>query len=598
MNANVAPNHIKSKDMPVSAFRQILWLPLRTADNTPLRDRQIADHWSPLAPSQFLSAANISAVRPEHRAGEWDYATYLYFHPYIRRFLFDRPSSATSATGSQSARSVPLSVWHLTKGDDHRFIDVLVPIGQYVGLKDGPETAYAMRFHVERCLLYQFSVGVIMLEVELAWSMTMPTTGCNAPPPALNLSQVMDVLDFLRRTHPGFFPGLDPDNLLSTDLNLAGGRYPLEVQVKAEREAPVPLSFDSSAAGNRKQKLIDGVENRRGTGFETPLQEPWRTLLGPVAELTVQLEDERMPYMAYIAVKDPHQISRGDWVRLASADYRGNSVNAPYGAAFLQDFEHQVCYDRYFCRHLGWANTRYLNTGYAFTMVGQSGGDKGNFFSQDALQHFRRHYACMGLLAQFNKAALLLFSNRLATAIDLLQEDQGSSKYRARVQAIQGDLLEFTHRHWFDGVSNQVQSTEMQALWFKQLRLQALYDGVMAESRAAYDFVNAEEQRLQTVAQQNQAAAVHRLTEAAIWVAAFGLFLAALGAGFPIDKPLLVVPEDARKTWCFIFMPDCELVPWRTLTGFFTLLLATGLALRLWALKRKDDNNPPPSKNS
>lgn len=549
--ADAPPQFTPSDEMPVSAFRQILWLPLRSRDGA---SAEFHPHWEPLT-GDLLSAADVTSP-PGNVAA--DYATYLYFHPYIRRFLFDRKTS------DDSAEPPALTVWRLADAAKHRYIDALMPIGQ----GGAADNVYTSRFRIERCLLYQFSVGVVMLEVELAWEACLHASGRRPGQPDLSLAEVMDTLDFLRRTHPGYFPQVHPDNKLGPALHLAGGRYPLAAEVRPAGHTLVPLTIAPLALAQQKQALLASVSQRKPGGYATPLGEPWRTLLGPVANWAVQLEDERMPYMAYVAVSAPHQISRGDWVRLASADYRGDSANEPYGKRFLRDFEREHFYDRYFCTEQTGTSTRFLNTGYAFTMVGASGGES-DFFSSEGLLHFRRIYSCIGLLAQFNKAALLLFSNRLSVAIDSRKRDDGK-RYREQVVEIQGDLLEFTHRYWFDGASNQLQAGELQAYWFKHLRLQALYDGVMAEARAAHDFVIVAEERLQT-------RDIGRLTKGGLCIAMFGLLLAAMGAGFPFDKPLALFTDKFEEIACWLWRPDCNLSLPRA--AVLTLTLAAAVLL-------------------
>lgn len=559
------PQFTPADRMPVSAFRQILWLPLRSRADTGPHDAEFRPHWEPLT-GDLLSAADATSSTGDAAA---DYAAYLYFHPYIRRFLFDRRAS------DDPAAPPAMTLWRLADAKKHRFVDALMPIAQ----SGAADALCTLRFRIERCLLYQFSVGVVMLEVELAWEACLHAGSRSPGQPELSLAEVMDALDFLRRTHPGYFPLNDPDNKLAPVLHLAGGRYPLAVELRAEGDALMPLQVAHKALADRKQALLATVRERQAGGYATPLGEPWRTLLGPVTDWTVQLDDERMPYMAYVAVSAPHQISPGDWVRLAGADYRGDSAKAPYGKRFLQNFEREHCYDRYFCPEQTGTSTRFLNTGYAFTMVGASGGEF-NFFTSDGLLHFRRIYSCIGLLAHFNKAALLLFSNRLSEAIEKRNDGDGSG-YRKLVRKIQGDLLEFTHRYWFDGVSNQLQAGELQAYWFKHLRLQALYDGVMAEAGAAHQYVIAEEESLQTQEEQRQTEKINKLTEGALYVAFAGLALAAMGAGFPIDKPLSLVVEVSPTASCLLGAAGCAFDLLRTVAAGIAVVGAIVVGGRL-----------------
>ena len=94
----------------------------------------------------------------------------------------------------------------------------------------------------------------------------------------------------------------------------------------------------------------------------------------------------------------------------------------------------------------------------------------------------------------------------------------------------------------------------MQAYWFKHLRLQALYDGVMAEARAAHEFVIVAEERLQT-------RAIGRLTKGGLGIAMFGLLLAAMGAGLPFDKPLALYTDKFEEITCWLSQPNCYFGP-------------------------------------
>ncbi len=622
-----------SSSIPVKRMRQILWLPLRFKQNFDPAAGPDA-HWERCTDDPLLDAeiADLAGGTTQEDARNDAYATYLYFHPYIRRFLFDEPRD------TKAAATAALKVYRLVKPQLAHGLEVVLPQGQ----KNNPEAVHVHRFRIVRCLLYQFSVGVTLLEVELDWTNTWrgrcakDSTGTN-----LSLAEALDALDFLRRTHPAYFGVGDgkADDYDKPDADRqwpdaawrqAGGRYPLGCTVMSTEEwakntpltkhglpasaAGIPalhhLHSPGAAAADSSESAQSGPEteprstvltSRRGDGFATPLCAPWSELLGKqVADACSQIEDDRMPYMAFLAVPKPHDISRGDWVRLAFADYRGDSHQLPYGEAFLANFEARHCYDRYFDRKMGWTSTRYLNTGYAFTMVGEADDEinaddktkdkrkdeagtvvKG-FFEGAALTHFRRQYACMGLLAQFNKAALLVFSSRLSEA-SAERKCSGEAAYQNKIRGVLRDLLDFTHRFRFEGVSNQLQASELYRDWSNHLGLPGLHESVMAEARAAHDYVLAEEERLQTEEQikqtleanqlaraavdQAQAANIQaqqskRLTRLATYGAAAGVVLGMFGAGFPFDKPLALLLVDNPLPVCFKRASGC-LIDWQ-----------------------------------
>lgn len=82
-----------------------------------------------------------------------------------------------------------------------------------------------------------------------------------------------------------------------------------------------------------------------------------------------QLEYYRMPVMNYLAMEDPRELTRGDYVRLALVTGPGDSLTLPYSSRHLQDFEYRYCYDRYWeAESHGWS-TRLMSCGHAFTIV-------------------------------------------------------------------------------------------------------------------------------------------------------------------------------------------------------------------------------------
>ena len=470
--------------------------------------------------------------------------------------------------------------------------------------------------------------------------MTGPSTSI-----VLSLAEALDALDFLRRTHPAYFGVGDgranDDSRVNVDgtankkdqwpdavWRQAGGRYPLGCSVMSADDWRKPEQLDAhslpstavgipdshhvfsstaaaadsplTAQSKRQSAVLETVlSRRRSDGFATPLCAPWSELLGQqAAAVCRQIEDDRMPYMAYLAVPEPHHISRGDWVRLAFADFSGNSRQLPYGEAFLADFESRHCYDRYFDQKMDWTSTRYLNTGYAFTMVGKADDEtptrlrneagvaiKG-FFEGDGLTHFRRQYACMGLLAQFNKAALLMFSSRLSAASVERKLTGKEDQYRQAIRGVLSDLLDFTHCFRFEGVSNQLQATELYRDWIRHLGLPELHESVMAEARAAHEYVLSEEERLQTEEQRKQtnaglilATQSKRLTHLATYVAMAGLLLGAYGAGFPFDKPLALLLEDKALPLCLRSGSDCEIGGLRAIVVASTVMVMVVLLL-------------------
>jgi hypothetical protein len=470
------PSTLSSEAIQVQEFEQILWLPLRLS-------------------TSFTGNEDWAEEKIDSPSGsEAAYAEYLYFHPTIRTFLWGEGSHAHIRRWKRSS--------------PEQFLDLLLPKGQESPLK-ASKPPFVIRLEITECQFFTFGADDHIGLLQVHWK-TAPVQGVKP-----TLAEVLDLLDCARRTHPGYFPFEHGEA-----LNLIGGRVPISAHLHSIPDAPITLTYDKAALEKRKAESLQAVEQHR-----TPMFPYWEKMLGTQLKAAAnQIEDERMPYMAYVAVKDPTQISPGDWVRLTFADYRGDSSKFPYAHNYLPDFSKKYCYDRYFDPANGWT-TRILNCGYAFTMVGSSSHD---FFTHDARDHFQRHYAKIGLLLQYNKAALLNFSKELADA-----SHSDSGMYSKAVRGILSRLVRFTHKHWFEGFTNQTQGQELSAQWSEHLGLSALYQSVMNEAQLAHAQVLSEEEKSQTDAIVN-------LTHWGLLLAGLGLLLALAGAGFPFGSPFAI----------------------------------------------------------
>lgn len=379
-----------------------------------------------------------------------DYAERVYFHPFVQRFLYG-PDSGTEKVFYRNDID---AVW----------LDL--------GGKGRVELA------VENIALYLFVHGVAILALEVG--------GENLP-----LGQAQEILDRFRRAYPPYWESGDGDP----------GHCPLKVEWRAggnriacsdyqDREAFCDFAARHNAArpAAHWQYLLQPLRPDAGDRFG------YR-----------QLEDERMPFMAWLACADPGLLTRGDFIRLCFADGSGDSDSLPYARRFLEGFEQNHCYDRYWDyqendseppKRANWMSTRYLLSGYGFVMVGK---DEPGFFADEkngALSHFRRHYFKMGLIAHYHRAALLGFSDALSRAV--AEFDPESGTFRAQVKNILQGFLRFTHRYWFREVSSQVQARELFKLWAGHLDNEALFQQVKQEAQDANAFLDMRQQQRQT----------------------------------------------------------------------------------------------------
>ena len=244
-----------------------------------------------------------------------------------------------------------------------------------------------------------------------------------------------------------------------------------------------------------------------------------------------QIEYYRMPTMAYLAIDDPRALSRDDFVRLglitAAADAEGardsaascaqsraKSSTLPFAEPHLADFEHRYCYDRFWADSGAAPNTRYLCSGHSLVVVGDARSHFFNCAERGVLAQFRHQHFLLFLIAHFQKAALLMYSDRLADALKHLDiGDAGSvRRFKRAIRECFAGFLGFTHRYWFHDISEQAQVRALFRMCSSHLGTDELYREVKERIADMSGYLEADSLR-------RQANTVVRLTV----VTAFGL---------------------------------------------------------------------------
>jgi hypothetical protein len=194
----------------------------------------------------------------------------------------------------------------------------------------------------------------------------------------------------------------------------------------------------------------------------------------------------------------------------------------PYSEAHLGDFEARYCYDRFWCAVGHAPNTRYLSCGHALIVVGDA---RSAFFlnaEAGVLGQFRHQHFLLFLIAHFQKAALLMFSDRLAEELRRLDitDPNRVRRFKRAIRQTFEIFLRFTHRYWFHEVSEQSQARALFQLCAGHLAIDPLY----AEVKERISDMNA---YLDTDSLRRQANMVVKLTVVTI----FGL-IGTVATGF------------------------------------------------------------------
>jgi hypothetical protein len=389
---------------------------------------------------------------------ERHYNEFVTFLPPVQRFLYGSGRNARTAAGRG-----PMTV--LRRHDIAAFRVKLLGENEPITLRVA---------HVDLYFFYDLDIAILAVEL---FASDLP------------LSTVQNVMFQLGRAYPAFW---------HTDGK--AGHCPEKVELLS----PDGTVLAVSDYEDRQKFLSFACLNR------SPLTTAhWDYILKPLvlhhsnapgAMRYRQLEYYRMPQMVFVAT-GKMSLSRADYVRLALSTGSGKSDSLPFSDTELAKFESKYCYDRYFRQStpMEWPESRYMTCGHTLVVSGSADDDFFVNLDHGCLNSFRHENFLLFLIAHFHKAALLMFSDRLAKAVSRLDTADIAAVRSFRLETRQAleTFLRFTHRYWFHVISNQVHIHDLFALCRKHLEVDRLYDEVREELKEMSEFLENEAMRRQ-----------------------------------------------------------------------------------------------------
>lgn len=393
---------------------------------------------------------------------ERHYREFVSFLPYVQRFLYGEGHSTRESPEDPPGRS-PMHVFR--RKDIARL---------RLTLREGQTPIELQVVHID--LYFFHDLDLVQLNVEVRAS-------------DISLDMVRDILYRFGRAYPsGWEEGGDGlHNVhLAEWLDISG-------QVIAQSDAA------------RRDKYLRFVCEHRAPC----ISEHWACLLRPLVlahsdepgDLRYRLiEYHRMPVMAYLNLDQPRILSREQWVRIGLATVLHPDEALPVNEPTVLEFERRYCQDRFWTDTQAGPNTRFMCSGNALTVVGDSASA---FFScpeRGVLAQFRHQYFLVFLIAHLHRASLLVFSDVLVDAVNDLdiRNDGSVRKFKRRIRANFETFLRFTHRYWFHELSERSHVQAIFHLCSNHLRNGALYNEVRDEIREMSHYLDSDSQRRQT----------------------------------------------------------------------------------------------------
>jgi hypothetical protein len=448
----------------VRHFRQILLWPLQLMPIRP--GTQIQEHWELLdqeiAENPWREL--LDEFTPDGKEFQLrHYSEFVAFLPYVQRFIYGE-SRLKKETGNKDEEpgSSPMRVYRR-----HDIASVRMVTSR------GAQPIVLSIAHID--LYFFYDIDVVLLNVEVhADNLTLPVA--------------QELLYRFGRAYPA---GWDENG---------DGLHCLHTLQWLAADGAVLAQSDS---GDR-DKFLSFVSRHRAPRISSH----WAFLMKPLVLDHVeepgairyrQIEYYRMPVMGLIAIDEPRKVARNDFIRLGlgTGAGTGEDDSMPYSESHVADFERQYCDDRFWCDVGPSPNTRYLASGRTLIVVGDA---QSKYFldnERGVLGQFRHQHFLLFLIAHFQRAALLMFADRLAEALKKLDISMADSvrRFKRSVRQNFEIFLRFTHRYWFHEVSEQSQTRSLFDLTFHHLKLDALFDEVQERIHSMDQYLDTDSTR-------------------------------------------------------------------------------------------------------
>nr|CBX29209.1 hypothetical protein N47_J01900 [uncultured Desulfobacterium sp.] len=394
-----------------------------------------------------------------------NYAEYIYFHDYVRAFLFPQ----------KTGESVKIEDQNIVCFFKHRLSYGSICLEKLNGDK--------MSSLLAGIYLYHFPNNI--------WVLVFETSNTNDDNPDQNkdinaplISTGGELLLFnnmFRRVYPAYF---EKDNPFE---QMKGNDFPKSVSIISDSfEFSETYSLDDVFLDTMTPVTNDNLKNRLYPVYKSPVTELLNSFWGEDngTQIFYPILDDRMLVHSYVAFKDDttEMVNRDQddiyFSHFMYVDNPGN--NYSYDKQFICDLMQKHEYTRWKHYRTRMGFTRYSSAFMYF-------GNKGFCYRPFVSMYFQ-----MFLLTTYYRASLIRFSNEIAEIAKDFPEKLKRNipdELPYRLRDLHTRFMKFMNVHWFTEITNQDQGIEIYQKMKDAFELEPMYEQVKDEIGRADELV-------------------------------------------------------------------------------------------------------------
>jgi hypothetical protein len=410
------------------------------------------------------------------------YQEYIYFHPYVRKILFQREKDQLSDfnNNDKSDNLTPITYYEFIF-QDKQFERGRLEI-EYRIKKNDEQRTEKTGYPVTHLAIHEFFNDIAIMAIQITqeagedirkktfWKQCIAIEGFRRD--RLICRDALKFNELARKIYLSF-----PEQFIEGKIPLS---VKLELGSKENSSGYTKVhtfskdKFKYKEINPVKSEIIDGLVGEF-LGYDEPVDNSFHGLL-----------DDRMVVFTFLClagklkskcrkIVDEHEAL---FSRIMYVDQAGEGY--AYHKKFIRKKMNNLVYRR-------WSNGGSL---YGYTRYSSAYTGFGDFFGDKLFQDFNSMYYQLALISLYYRSSLISFSDEVAKTTQQLVNKKDQAIYRELFLTLKADFMQFSNLYWFQEVTNQDQGIEIFKLYKKSFEFETMYKQIKEEIDRGDEYLN------------------------------------------------------------------------------------------------------------